>query len=59
VVYRDVYNKPIVFDEVNTRKHPQRWGDLSAEEMVHRFWQGTIAAHLWAWRNVQTSRGFI
>jgi hypothetical protein len=44
VIYRDVYNKPIVFDEVKYEGNiPQRWGDLSAEEMVHRFWQGTIA----------------
>ncbi|HEY7089709.1 MAG TPA: DUF5060 domain-containing protein [Tepidisphaeraceae bacterium] len=43
-LYRDVYCKPIVFDEVKYEGNiPQRWGDLSAEEMVHRFWQGTIA----------------
>jgi hypothetical protein len=44
VLYRDAYRKPIVFDEVKYEGDlPQRWGDLSAEEMVHRFWQGTIA----------------
>jgi hypothetical protein len=44
VLYRDVYNKPIVFDEVKYEGNlPQRWGNLSAEEMVLRFWQGTIA----------------
>lgn len=44
VIYRDVYQKPIVFDEVKYEGNlPQRWGDISAEEMVHRFWQGTIA----------------
>ena len=44
VLYRDVYEKPIVFDEVKYEgDFPQRWGNLSAEEMVHRFWQGTIA----------------
>ncbi len=44
MLYRDVYCKPIVFDEVKYEGDiPQRWGDLSAEEMVHRFWQGTIA----------------
>jgi hypothetical protein len=44
ILYRDVYRKPIVFDEVKYEGDiPQRWGDLSAEEMVHRFWQGTIA----------------
>jgi hypothetical protein len=43
VLYRDVYRKPIVFDEVKYEGNiPQRWGDIGAEEMVHRFWQGTI-----------------
>ncbi|HEY1381707.1 MAG TPA: DUF5060 domain-containing protein [Gemmataceae bacterium] len=43
-LYRDVYRKPVVFDEVKYEGDiPQRWGHLSAEEMVHRFWQGTIA----------------
>lgn len=44
ILYRDVYRKPCVFDEVKYEGNiPQRWGNLSAEEMVHRFWQGTIA----------------
>src|SRR5262249_25625724 len=44
VLYRDVYRKPVVFDEVKYEGDiPQRWGHLSAEEMVHRFWQGTVA----------------
>lgn len=44
VLYRDVYRKPIVFDEVVYEGDiPRRWGNLSAEEMVHRFWEGTIA----------------
>lgn len=44
VLYRDVYRKPIVFDEVKYEGNiPRRWGNLSAEEMVHRFWEGTIA----------------
>jgi hypothetical protein len=43
-LYRDVYNTPIVFDEVKYEGNlPQRWGDISAQEMVHRFWQGAIA----------------
>ncbi|WP_428937371.1 DUF5060 domain-containing protein [Fontivita pretiosa] len=43
VLYRDVYYKPIVFDEVEYEGNiPQRWGDLSPEQMVHAFWQGTI-----------------
>src|SRR5205823_2281878 len=44
VLYRDVYRKPIVFDEVKYEGDlPERWGNLSAQEMVHRFWQGSIA----------------
>lgn len=44
VLYRDVYRKPVVFDEVKYEGDiEQRWGDLPAEEMVHRFWQGTVA----------------
>jgi hypothetical protein len=44
VLYRDVYRKPIVFDEVKYEGNvPRRWGNLTAEEMVHRFWEGTIA----------------
>jgi hypothetical protein len=39
-----VYYKPIIFDEVKYEGNlPQRWGDISAEELVHRFWQGAIA----------------
>jgi hypothetical protein len=44
VLYRDAYRKPIVFDEVKYEGDiPKRWGNLSAEELVFRFWQGTIA----------------
>jgi hypothetical protein len=44
ILYRDVYRKPIVLDEVKYEGNiSERWGDISAEEMVHRFWQGTIA----------------
>jgi hypothetical protein len=44
VLYRDAYRKPVVYDEVKYEGNfEQRWGNLSAEEMVHRFWQGTIA----------------
>lgn len=44
VLYRDVYCKPIVFDEVKYEGNiEQRWGNISGEEMVHRFWQGTIS----------------
>jgi hypothetical protein len=44
ILYRDVYLKPIVLDEVKYEGNiPLRWGNISAEEMVHRFWQGAIA----------------
>jgi hypothetical protein len=44
VLYRDVYRKPIVFDEIKYEGDiPKRWGNLSAEEMVHRFWECIIA----------------
>jgi hypothetical protein len=44
VLFRDVYNKPIVFDEVRYEGNiPQRWGHLSPAEMVLRFWEGAIA----------------
>lgn len=41
---REVYNKPIIYDEVCYEGDiERRWGNISAEEMVHRFWQGIIA----------------
>jgi hypothetical protein len=44
VLYRDAYRKPIVFDEVKYEGNiPKRWGNLSAKELVFRFWQGTVA----------------
>lgn len=44
VLLRDVYNKPVVYDEVKYEGNfPQRWGKLSPQEMVLRFWQGVIA----------------
>lgn len=43
-LYRDVYRKPIVYDEVKYEGNsPRRWGQLSAEELVLRFWNGLIA----------------
>jgi hypothetical protein len=44
ILYRDVYRKPVVFDEIKYEGDiPLRWGNLSAEEMVHRFWECIIA----------------
>jgi hypothetical protein len=42
-MYRDVYRKPVVYDEVCYEgDSPYRWGCLSGQEMVHRFWCGTV-----------------
>jgi len=44
VTYRELCRKPIVLDEVCYEGNiDRRWGQLSAEEMVNRFWLGTIA----------------
>ena len=41
---REQYRKPVIFDEVVYEGNiPEGWGNLSAEEMVHRFWVGTVA----------------
>lgn len=43
-MYRGVWRKPVVYDEVKYEgRSPYRWGQLSGEEMVHRFWCGTVA----------------
>ncbi|MFT3997039.1 MAG: DUF5605 domain-containing protein [Asticcacaulis sp.] len=42
--YRSVWQKPVVFDEVCYEGTiDQRWGNLSGEEMVMRFWYGHLA----------------
>jgi hypothetical protein len=44
ILYRDVYRKPVVFDEIKYEGNiPLRWGNLSAEEMAHRFWECIVA----------------
>ena len=41
---RDKYRKPIVYDECKYEGNiPQGWGNISAREMVHRFWLGAVA----------------
>ena len=41
---RKKYRKPIVFDECRYEGDiPQSWGNLSAHELVHYFWSGTMA----------------
>lgn len=43
-LYRDVYRKPVVYDEVKYEGDaPARWGHLTAEELVLRFWSGAVA----------------
>jgi hypothetical protein len=42
--WREQYKKPAVFDECcyeGNIAHP--WGNISAQEMVHRFWAGTAS----------------
>ncbi len=44
VLMRELIPKPVVYDEVCYEGHSdRRWGQLSGEEMVMRFWLGTIA----------------
>jgi hypothetical protein len=47
---RDIYRKPVINDEINYEGNiASRWGQLSGEEMVYRFWMaiigGTYATH--------------
>jgi hypothetical protein len=43
-LYRDVYRKPIVYDEIKYEgNHHLRWAQLSGQELVHRFWCCTVA----------------
>ncbi len=43
-MYRGVWRKPVVYDEVKYEGVTQyRWGNLTGQEMVHRFWCGTVA----------------
>jgi hypothetical protein len=43
-LYREAFHKPVIYDEVKYEGDSSaRWGDLSAQEMVHRFWAGTVA----------------
>jgi hypothetical protein len=43
-IFRDVYRKPVVYDEVRYEGNIPRWfGNLKPEELVLRFWVGTVA----------------
>jgi hypothetical protein len=42
-LWRETYKKPVVFDECQYEGNiPQRWGNISAREMVRRFWLGFV-----------------
>jgi hypothetical protein len=44
MLYRDVWRKPVVFDEVKYEgTENYRWGQLTGQEMVQRFWAGAVA----------------
>ncbi len=37
------YRKPVIYDECKYEGNiPQRWGNISAPEMIRRFWLGTV-----------------
>jgi hypothetical protein len=47
---RDIYRKPVIHDEINYEgDSDRRWGQLTPEEMLYRFWLayigGTYATH--------------
>ena len=43
-LYRDVYRKPIVLDEIKYEGDiADRWGHLSGDQLVHQFWITTVA----------------
>ncbi|BDZ64921.1 apiosidase-like domain-containing protein [Agromyces mangrovi Wang et al. 2018] len=43
-LFRDAYRKPIVLDEIKYEGDvPDRWGHLTAQELVHQFWITTVS----------------
>ena len=41
--WRNQYRKPAVVDECCYEgNNPKGWGNITAQEMVHRFWEGTV-----------------
>ncbi len=41
--WRETYGKPVVVDECKYEGNIEnQWGNISAREMVHRFWLGTV-----------------
>ena len=40
----EAWNKPIIYDEIQYEGNiARRWGNLSPEEMTHRFWRAIVA----------------
>jgi hypothetical protein len=40
----EAYRKPVIFDECQYEGNiPNRWGNISAQEMVRRFWLGAVS----------------
>lgn len=43
-LFRDAYRKPVVLDEIKYEGDvPERWGHLTARELVHQFWITTVS----------------
>ena len=43
-MWRQNYGKPVVFDEVCYEGNIEDpWGNITPQELVHRFWRGTVA----------------
>jgi Domain of unknown function (DUF5060)/Domain of unknown function (DUF5605)/Protein of unknown function (DUF4038) len=43
IEWLSAYKKPVIFDECQYEGNiPRRWGSISAQEMVRRFWLGTV-----------------
>ena len=41
--WRELYHKPVVLDEVCYEGNiPNGWGNITGEELVRRFWEGTV-----------------
>ena len=44
VLWLNEYKKPVVFDEMKYEGNiPKRWGNISAQEIVRRFWLATVS----------------
>jgi hypothetical protein len=42
--YVSQYRKPVIYDECKYEGNiPKRWGNISAQELVRRFWVGTVS----------------